>query len=236
MSRPPRARRGSIARAARSMADRAARTAATAANCPPIMASSTSAGSQMSMSVKRGLGRSVVIDARPLGVTSKRAAAKLSSRAFIGNERQLWFLPRMAAAAAGVLAGLMPMTHRSFMAEEIAAAPEAVARQAGALEPGLACLVARLEQHPPQVVVTCARGSSAHAATFGKHLIERYLGLPVAAAAPNVASIYKLPMRLRDQLVLIISQSGRSDDLIAYALTAREAGALTVAVTNDPEA
>src|SRR6516162_8477333 len=122
------------------------------------------------------------------------------------------------------------------MAHEIREAPEAVRRQQHALAQQLRELVARLKRRPPDVVVTCARGSSAHAATFGKHLIERYLGLPVAAAAPNVASIYKLSLRLLDQLVLTISQSGRSDDLIAYALSAREAGALTVAITNDPEA
>src|SRR5262245_59107032 len=130
----------------------------------------------------------------------------------------------------------MPMTHRSFMAEEIAAAPEVVARQAGALEPGLARLVARLEQHPPQLVVTCARGSSAHAATFGKHLIERYLGIPVAAAAPSIASVYHARLKLRGQLVLLISQSGKSDDLIAFARSAQAAQAVTVAITNDARA
>jgi glucosamine--fructose-6-phosphate aminotransferase (isomerizing) len=84
------------------------------------------------------------------------------------------------------------------------------------------------------LVVTCARGSSAHAATFAKHLIERYLGLPVAEAAPSIASVYQRHLHLRGQLVLAISQSGNSDDLIVFATHARGAGALTVAVTNDP--
>ena len=119
------------------------------------------------------------------------------------------------------------------MAQEVAAAPDVVARQAGALAQPLAGLVARLDQRPPQVVVTCARGSSAHAATFGKHLIERYLAVPVAAAAPSIASVYHGSLGLRDQLVLVISQSGKSDDLIAFARSARSAGAVTVAVTND---
>ena len=52
----------------------------------------------------------------------------------------------------------------------------------------LADLIKRLQGRPPDVVVTCARGSSAHAATFAKHLVERHLGLPVAAAAPNIAT------------------------------------------------
>jgi len=119
------------------------------------------------------------------------------------------------------------------MAEEIAAAPEVVARQAEALAAPLARLVARLNGAPPRLVVTCARGSSAHAATFGKHLIERYLGMPVAAAAPSIASVYGGGLRLEGQLVLVISQSGKSDDLLAFAEQARRSAAITVAITND---
>jgi glucosamine--fructose-6-phosphate aminotransferase (isomerizing) len=82
------------------------------------------------------------------------------------------------------------------------------------------------------VVVTCARGSSAHAATYGKHLIERTLGIPVAEAAPNIASVYGRRLYLDGQLFLAISQSGKSDDLVAMATSARAAGALTVAMVN----
>ena len=102
-------------------------------------------------------------------------------------------------------------------------------RQADNLAAPLAELAARLAGRPPDVVVTCARGSSAHAATFAKHLIERHVGIPVAAAAPNIATIYRRPLRLRGQLFLTISQSGSSDDLIEMTSAARAAGALTVA-------
>ena len=122
------------------------------------------------------------------------------------------------------------------MASEIAAAPEVVARQDQALAPLLTELVLRLRRNPPRVVLTCARGSSAHAATFGKHLIERHLGVPVSAAAPSIASLYGQHLQLRGQLVLAISQSGTSDDLIAFAENARAAGAITVAITNDQDA
>ena len=118
------------------------------------------------------------------------------------------------------------------MAHEIAEAPQAVALQAAGLAQPIAELVARLRRRPPQVVVTCARGSSAHAATYGKHLIERSIGAPVAEAAPNIASVYGRRLNLKDQLFLAISQSGRSDDLIEMALSARSAGALTVAMVN----
>lgn len=121
------------------------------------------------------------------------------------------------------------------MADELRQAPDAVARQAGALAAALAELAERLRRRPPRVVVTCARGSSAHAATFAKHLIELYLGVPVAAVAPNIASVYRRPLDLKGQLFLAVSQSGRSDDLLANADMARQAGALTVAVVNDPQ-
>jgi len=94
-------------------------------------------------------------------------------------------------------------------------------------------LIAWCRQTPPDLVVTCARGSSAHAATFGKHLIERYSGIPVAAAAPNIATIYRRRLRLKGQLLLTISQSGRSDDLTEFALMAKAAGARTAAIVND---
>lgn len=118
------------------------------------------------------------------------------------------------------------------MGAELAEAPDAVRRQNGTLEPVLD-LVARLRRHPPQVVLTCGRGSSAHAATFAKHLIERYLGIPVAAAAPNIATIYRQRLKLKDQLLLTISQSGRSDDLIEFSAMAKSAGATTVTLVND---
>ena len=121
-----------------------------------------------------------------------------------------------------------------MLADELREAPGAVARQAGALAGPVAELAMRLKRRPPDVVVTCARGSSAHAATFAKHLIELYLGIPVAATAPNIASVYHRTLRLKDQLFLAVSQSGRSDDLVANAAAARDAGALTAALVNNP--
>ncbi len=118
------------------------------------------------------------------------------------------------------------------MTSEIREAPAALRRQEETLPQPVAELVARLKRRPPQIVVTCARGSSAHAATFGKHLIERYIGLPVAAAAPNIASVYGRELQLKDQLFLAISQSGRSDDLVETARSAKASGALTVAIIN----
>ena len=121
----------------------------------------------------------------------------------------------------------------SGMQGDLDEAADAVRQQAHAIAPPLAHLIKRLVAHRPNVVVTCARGSSAHAATFAKHVIERHLGIPVAAAAPNIATVYRRALDLRDQLFLAISQSGRSDDLIETTAMARRAGAVTAAIVND---
>lgn len=121
------------------------------------------------------------------------------------------------------------------MASELREAPEAVRRQADRLALPVAELVVRLRRRPPALVITCARGSSAHAATFAKHLIERYLGIPVVASAPNIASVYRRKLRLDGQFFVAVSQSGRSDDLIANAAMARDSGALTAALVNDTD-
>lgn len=121
------------------------------------------------------------------------------------------------------------------MSQELRLASEAVRRQEESLAAPLAELVQRLRSKPPRVVVTCARGSSAHAATFGKFLIERHLGIPVAAAAPSIASVYGRQLALDGQLFLAISQSGASDDLVEQARSAKASGALTAAIVNAAE-
>ena len=119
------------------------------------------------------------------------------------------------------------------METELHEAPLVVARQPELLANPLSELVARLTHTPPQVIVTCARGSSAHAANFGKYLIERHLGVPVAAVAPSIMTIYRQGLRLKGQLFVTISQSGHSDDLVEAASSARAIGALTAAIVND---
>jgi glucosamine--fructose-6-phosphate aminotransferase (isomerizing) len=123
----------------------------------------------------------------------------------------------------------------ALMEAECKEGPDAVRRQARAIQAPLTELLRRIKRHPPNFVLTCARGSSAHSATFGKHLVERYLGVPVGAFAPNMATIYKQRLKLNDQLFLAVSQSGRSDDLVETTTMAKSAGALTVAIVNDSD-
>jgi glucosamine--fructose-6-phosphate aminotransferase (isomerizing) len=121
------------------------------------------------------------------------------------------------------------------MARETGETPAVVERQLRANQSATAELAARLRRNPPPVVVTCARGSSDHAATYGKYVIETLLGVPVASAAPSVASIYDSPVQARGALLLAISQSGRSPDLLATVDAYREAGAHVAALVNDAD-
>jgi len=93
----------------------------------------------------------------------------------------------------------------------------------------------RLRRLGPRAVVTCARGSSDHAATFAKYLIETRLGVLTSSAAPSVSSVYDTRSDLRDTVCLAISQSGASPDLLAAVAKAREGGALVVALVNAPD-
>lgn len=121
------------------------------------------------------------------------------------------------------------------MAAEFRETPAILRRHSQHLTQPIAELVAAIRRKPPQVVVTCARGSSAHAATFGKHLIERHLGIPVSAVAPNIVTVYERRIQLAGQLFLAVSQAGRSEDIIESLVMARQSGALTAAIVNDTD-
>ena len=97
-------------------------------------------------------------------------------------------------------------------------------------------LGSKLRSLAPRAVITCARGSSDHAATFAKYLIETRLGVLTSSASPSVSSVYGVKQNLRDCLFLAISQSGRSPDLVAAARAAKTAGATVVAMVNTDNA
>jgi len=94
-------------------------------------------------------------------------------------------------------------------------------------------LAERLRGSTPRAVVTLARGSSDHAATFARYLIETRAGVLTSSASHSVGSIYEATPDLTDALVLVISQSGRSPDLLAAAQQASDQGGLLVAMVND---
>jgi glucosamine--fructose-6-phosphate aminotransferase (isomerizing) len=118
------------------------------------------------------------------------------------------------------------------MFREASQAADAVARQEAAAG-DLKHLGAELRKRSPHVVITCARGSSDHAATFAKYAIETRLGIPVASAAPSVSSVYASSLRVKGALCIAISQSGRSPDLLSTVSSLKAAGAWVLALVND---
>jgi glucosamine--fructose-6-phosphate aminotransferase (isomerizing) len=123
------------------------------------------------------------------------------------------------------------------MAREAAQAAAAARRQIDRCADGFARLGERLRRQPPRFVVTCARGSSDHAASYGKYLIETELGRAVASMGPSIASVYRRgPLELRDCLFIAVSQSGRSPDVLRLTEAARTGGALVVGFVNDEAA
>lgn len=123
----------------------------------------------------------------------------------------------------------MSMTH---MAREVAEIPQAAARFLDQSRAAVVAAAAALRAHDPGLVMTVARGSSDHAATYLKYALELQLGVPVASVGPSVASIYHRPLRLSGAACIGISQSGRSPDIVEMMRMASEAGALSLAITN----
>jgi len=119
------------------------------------------------------------------------------------------------------------------MAQEAAQAADVADRQIRRCGPIFEDLGQRLRQLRPRVIVTCARGSSDHAATYGKYLLEMRLGLPVASVGPSIASVYGTALKLEGQVFIAVSQSGRSPDLLRLTQAARKGGALTIGMVND---
>ena len=91
----------------------------------------------------------------------------------------------------------------------------------------------RLRSAPPAAVITCGRGSSDHAATYGKYLIETLIGVPTSSAALSVASLFSAPLGASGSLCIAISQSGRSPDLLRTVEAYKASGAFVVALIND---
>ncbi len=83
-------------------------------------------------------------------------------------------------------------------------------------------------------IFLAARGTSDNAALYAKYLWGSVNRLPVALAAPSLFTIYRTPPHLENCLVVGISQSGQSPDIVAVVTEGRRQGALTLAITNDP--
>src|SRR5438067_12733472 len=123
----------------------------------------------------------------------------------------------------------------SWMRQEIAEQPSAIARVLAAEGAKAEALAAAARERGVELLFLAARGTSDHAAILARYLFEIELGLPVCLAAPSVFTLYNAPVRLDQALVLGISQSGEAQDANEILHRCREQGVLTACVTNSAE-
>ena len=91
----------------------------------------------------------------------------------------------------------------------------------------------QLQSKRPRLILLAARGTSDNAAQFGRYLLEIATGIPVSLAAPSIFTLYGAGLDFRDVLAVAISQSGESTDTNLVLQRAREAGAMTIGITNE---
>ncbi len=123
----------------------------------------------------------------------------------------------------------------SYLYEEIFAQPQVLTTLLLEEQEHVASIVRDLRKRNIRYILIAARGSSDNAALYGKYLFATTVGLPVALATPSVYTLYNRPPRLEDALVIGISQSGRSTDIVAVVEDAAHQGVPTLAITNDAD-
>ncbi|MER8101770.1 SIS domain-containing protein [Kitasatospora sp. NPDC094016] len=120
-----------------------------------------------------------------------------------------------------------------IMAAEMAEQPAVLQRILDEGAPKIRQIAAEIAARSPRFVLLTARGTSDNAALYAKYLIEILLGKPAGLTSMSTTTAYGAKPDLTDVLVVTVSQSGGSPDLVASTKAAREAGAITLAVTNN---
>lgn len=127
--------------------------------------------------------------------------------------------------------GLRPL-HESYLYREIHEQPAVLQALLDEEMGTLQSLAAAIKDRDIHYVLIAARGTSDNAGRYANYLLGAYCALPVALATPSLYTIYQRPPNLHQALVLGISQSGQSPDIVAVLEDARRQGALTAAITN----
>ncbi|MGD2205552.1 MAG: SIS domain-containing protein [Anaerolineae bacterium] len=122
----------------------------------------------------------------------------------------------------------------SFLEREIREQPQVLRTLLDREAENAQRIAADLDARNIKYVIIAARGTSDNAARYGQYLLGAYNRLPVGLATPSLFSVYRQPPRLEDSLIIGISQSGQSTDIVAVLREGRRQGAPTLAITNDP--
>ncbi|MEY3346747.1 MAG: hypothetical protein RIR40_472 [Actinomycetota bacterium] len=83
--------------------------------------------------------------------------------------------------------------------------------------------------------IIVARGTSDNAGHYLKYLLETQLGLPVGLASPSAATMYPTTFKYENCLLIAISQSGQSTDLLTFAKAAQSGGGFLLSITNNED-
>lgn len=119
--------------------------------------------------------------------------------------------------------------------DEIFEQPDVIRRLIDAQWPTIQQIAAEIRRREIDYVFLTARGTSDHAGLYAKYLWAASNQLPIALAAPSLFSIYERPPRLTNTLVVGISQSGQSPDIVGVMEEGRRQGAPTLTITNAPD-
>jgi len=118
--------------------------------------------------------------------------------------------------------------------DEILEQPEAARRHLASSSRAIEAIAERRQGKPVASVVIAARGTSDHAAIYAQYVLGVRNGMSVGLATPSVVSLYGADPDVRDALVVGISQSGASPDIVGVVEAGRRQGAATLAITNEP--
>jgi len=95
-------------------------------------------------------------------------------------------------------------------------------------------IAAEIQKRGIQYVFLAARGTSDNAGRYANYLLGAMNGLPLALATPSLFTYYQQPPQLKNALVIGISQSGKSPDIVSVLDEGKKQGCLTLAITNEP--
>ncbi|QJR80450.1 SIS domain-containing protein [Alteromonas pelagimontana] len=121
----------------------------------------------------------------------------------------------------------------SIMAQEAGSSPAVIANQRAENQQICRTLGDKFRQSPPAGVMMIGRGTSDHAGVYAKYLFEIGCNVPVFAAAPSVAGVYNATLNLHNFVAIVISQSGKSPDILHQVKLAKAGGAFCIALVND---
>jgi glucosamine--fructose-6-phosphate aminotransferase (isomerizing) len=123
---------------------------------------------------------------------------------------------------------------RTIMEQEIRDQPQALERTIRECDAEARALGNEIQRRNISYIMIAARGRSDNAGVYAQYLFQAFNGLPVAMATPSLFTFHHTPPKLANVLVLGISQSGQSEDIVEVLAEARRQGALTAAITTDP--